>query len=87
MFSFFFYAVNFLFFFYAVNSAAHKRKRSVCNEHTKKWCCKENRATDVTLTPSAASASESPMYRTMAHSKHYWDPVTAGGTVSICSVF
>jgi hypothetical protein len=40
------------------------------------------------LTPSASSASKSPMYnRTAAHSKRYWDPVTAGGTVLICSVF
>ena len=71
-----------IFFFYAVNNSSNKRKRNGCNEHTKKWCCKENRSTGMALTPSASS-----VYRTTAHSKRYWDPVTSGGTVLNCSVF
>ena len=78
---------NVFFLFYADNNSAHKRKRNGSNEHSKKWCCKENRATDVALTRSTSSASKSALYRTTAHSKGYWDPVTAGGTVLIALRF
>ena len=67
-----------------VNNSARKRKRSGYNECTKKRCCKENRAVDMALTPSASSVSKSPVYRNTAHSKRYWDPVTAGGSAMKC---